>query len=74
MAEFKVDRIITRDRSSGKHHLRFVINGHTYANEQDNLDDAGAYDVVPELPEDIDSAKFCKRCFPEMHDHPITNE
>jgi len=63
-----VERIITRDRSSGMHHLRLVINGKTYTQETDNLDAAGAYDVVPELPEDIESAKFCKRCFPELHD------
>lgn len=67
MPEFDVQRIITRDRSSGMHHLRFVVNGRTYANEQDNLDDADKYDIV-ELPEDIQASKWCRRCFPELWD------
>ena len=73
MVEPKVERIITRDDSTGMHHLRFVINGKTYTQEADNLDDAGQYTVVDELPEDIEGANFCARCFPELHDHPIAN-
>jgi hypothetical protein len=68
MPEFDVERIITRDNSSGMHHLRLVVNGKTFVQEADNLDDAGAYTIVPDLPEDIESVEFCRRCFPELHD------
>ena len=68
MADFEVERIITRDRSSGHYHIRLVVNGKTYTQEADNLDTSGAYDVMPDLPEDIESAQFCRRCFPELHD------
>ena len=69
-----VERIITRDRISGMYHLRLVVNGKTYTQEADNLDDAGEYDIVPQLPEDIESAKWCDRCFPQLHDHPINTQ
>lgn len=73
MPDYDVERIITRDNSSGMHHLRLVVNGKTYTQEADNLDDAAGYTVVP-LPEDIESSNWCRRCFPELHDpHPIAN-
>ena len=73
--ERQVEKIITRDRSSGTIHLRLRVNGQLYTQEGCNLDDAGAYDILPELPEDMESAQFCRNDFPQMHDpRPTTPE
>lgn len=74
MPDYNVERIITEDVSSGMIHLRLKVNGKMYSHEGCNLDDAGAYRVLPALPEDMEAALFCRNDFPEMHDpHPITN-
>jgi hypothetical protein len=74
MPDKAIEKIITRDRSSGRYHIRLNVNGRIFAQEQCNLDDAGAYEIVSALPEDIDSVKLCRNCFPTLHDNPITNE
>ena len=66
-----IERVLTKDRSSGTIHLRLRMNGRFYSQEGCNLDQAGDYEILPALPEDIDSAKFCRTDFPEFHDpHP----
>lgn len=75
MGEYsKVEKIITRDKSSGMIHLRLSVNGKLYAQEGCNTDDAGDYEVLDELPEDMESALFCKSDFPSMHDPRHTTD
>lgn len=62
------DRVITRDKSSGMIHLRLRFNGKLYVQEGCNTDDAGDFDILPHLPEDMEVAKFCRNDFPDMHD------
>lgn len=68
MFETPVERIITRDNSSGMHHVRIRINGKTYTQEADNLDASGEYTVVDGPPET--GVLWCERCFPEIEAHP----
>ena len=56
------------DRSSGMIHVRYRIDGKLRVNEGCNLDDAGAYDVIPDLPSPLDIAKLCRNDFPQAHD------
>jgi hypothetical protein len=66
------EQITTRDRSSGRFHKRYIINGRTVVDERCNLDQAGAYDVMPQVsrasrgdgvPIGTDPALLCKFCF-----------
>lgn len=62
----EVSRVITRDRSSGRVHVRLFVNGQPLTDERCNLDDAGAYEVVPdEAIAELDRDALCRRCFPE---------
>ena len=63
-----VSIVLTRDRSSGRIHRRFRVEGiEGYASyELDNLDQAGAYDVIPDLSTVGDEGELCKRCFGEL--------
>jgi hypothetical protein len=63
-----VQRLITKDRSSGMIHLRLVVDGKSFTQEGCNLDDAGEYDVLDDLPADIDISMLCRNDFPMMHD------
>ncbi len=63
-----VQRIITKDRSSGMIHLRLVVDGKEFTQEGCNLDDAGSHDTLEDLPTDIDLSMFCRNDFPLMHD------
>ena len=56
--------VFTRDRSSGRVHKRIVtLNGLIpYGGEQDNLDDAGEYDLI-DSTEDVEPGDLCERCF-----------
>ena len=60
------DIILTRDRSSGRIHRRVRLEGERELRtaEGDNLDEAGAYDVLDSL-DDTDPADLCERCFPK---------
>lgn len=70
---FDVERVVTRDRSSGIIHLRLKVNGKEYTQEGCNLDDAGDFEVLPDLPEDIESVMLCRNDFPQFHDpHPAS--
>ncbi len=64
----KIERIITQDRSSGMIHLRLKVNGNLYTQEGCNLDQAGEYDILTDLPEQVDLNRFCATDFPQMHD------
>lgn len=59
-----VETVYTRDRSSGRIHIRTKVNGELQAFEADNLDDAGAFDEIPEAEALAADADQCERCFP----------
>lgn len=56
------DIVLTRDRSSGRIHKRLRAGKALATFEACNLDDAGAFDVLFELPANPD---LCRRCFAE---------
>lgn len=62
--------VYTRDSSSGKVHRRIQTeSGELMSFESDNLDDAGAYEVIDALQlADVDPAALCERCFPALPD------
>jgi hypothetical protein len=61
------DTVLTRDTTSGRIHKRVQLDGRLLVDERDNLDDAGAYEVVTEADiEDLPVAVFCRHCFPEL--------
>lgn len=67
------DRVITRDVSSGVHHLRIKVGNHFYA--QEPCPDGGeTYSIVAELPEDIESVAYCGFCFPDLQVNQPTTE
>jgi hypothetical protein len=57
------ETIYTRDLSSGRVHKRILIEGKAASLEADNLDDAGAYEVITTL-DGVEPADLCQRCFP----------
>lgn len=58
--------VLTRDMSSGRVHKRYLTETGSLASlEADNLDQAGAYEVI--APDALDAAEpgdLCVRCFP----------
>ncbi len=69
----EVKQVTTRDVSSGRFHHRYLIDGKSYVQEQDNLDTAGAYEVMPRgtradrgdgVPVGTDPSLLCGNCFP----------
>lgn len=56
--------IVIRDESSGRYHRAFRIGDLLATPEACNRDDAGAYEIVPEVPEDAEHDQLCQRCFP----------
>ena len=54
--------ILTRDTSSGTVHKRVTLGDGLATLEGDNLDDAGEYEVIPELEEE-DYQHLCRNCF-----------
>jgi hypothetical protein len=77
MAFVQAEELVTRDLSSGKVHKRYRIPGlpGLLTAEGDNLDQAGAYEMVldpSELDRDTD---YCRRCYPPgRRDEPMTDE
>lgn len=60
-----VDQVLTRDRSSGRIHMKLRYLGHLYVQEGCNTDDAGASDEV--TWEDVEKAELhqlCRNDFP----------
>ncbi len=59
------EEVLTRDLSSGRIHRRYLTESGALASiEADNLDDAGAYEVIdPKAVEDADPADLCRNCF-----------
>lgn len=55
--------VVTRDRSSGMVHLRVRRGKQLLSDEACNLDDAGEFDILAEIP--TDDANLCARCFPD---------
>ena len=55
--------VLTRDRSSGHVHKRVRLGSGLATLEGDNLDEAGACEVLDTLA-DVDPADLCQRCFP----------
>jgi hypothetical protein len=60
-----VSIVLIRDRSSGRIHRRARIEGITglMAYEADNADQAGVFDVIPDLSTVSDDLDLCGRCF-----------
>ena len=61
--------IFTRDLSSGRIHRRIVIDGKSYSIEQDNLDQAGDFEIITaDTLSDAEPEALCRNCFPEKQD------
>jgi hypothetical protein len=61
-----MDAVILRDKSSGRFHRAAQDDhGQLLSHEADNLDSSGAFEVVEQLPPDVDNDLLCKRCFME---------
>ena len=62
--------ILIQDRSSGRIHRRGRIDGipGLLSLEGDNADEAGAFDVIPDLSRVSDEALLCVRCFGPLDD------
>lgn len=67
-----LQRVVTRDLSSGRFHKRYRIAGRMYSQEGCNLDQAGGYEVMPRqsrgidgrgVPVGTDPALLCENCF-----------
>jgi len=59
-----------RDASSGRIHRRARVQGipGLMAYEGDNADDAGVFEVIPDLSTLSDEAALCRRCFGDLDD------
>jgi hypothetical protein len=55
--------VLTRDKSSGRVHRRMRLGDGLATLEGDNLDEAGAYEVLVTLA-NVDPADLCRNCFP----------
>jgi len=69
--ERNVTPILTRDRSSGKYHERYVVvqtdgGERMVTDERCQADQSGKFDVVDELPEAADRNVLCYYCFPPV--------
>lgn len=61
----ELETVLTRDSSSGRIHRRTVVEGGLATLEGDNLDDAGAYEVITlDQLADAEPDQLCERCFP----------
>lgn len=69
-----VEEIVTRDNSSGRFHKRYRIGDRLLVDERCNLDQAGDFEVMPQMsraidgrgvPVGTDATMLCKWCFPE---------
>ena len=63
MGTVEGDLVFTRDKSSGQIHKRIRLGTGLATLEGDNLDEAGAYEVLDTLAE-VDPSDLCERCFP----------
>ena len=64
-----MDAVILRDKSSGRFHRAAQDEaGQLLSHEADNLDESGEYEILDQLPPDVDNDKLCKRCFTEQPD------
>ena len=68
-----MQEVTTRDRSSGRFHIRVLYGGRMLVDERCNLDQAGAYDIMPRgtradrgrgVPVGTDDKMLCQYCFP----------
>ena len=64
--------VLVQDRSSGRVHRRGRVEGipGLMAYEGDNSDQAGAFDVIPDLSRISDEALLCTRCFGPLDEGP----
>ena len=62
--------VLVQDRSSGRVHRRGRVEGipGLMAFEGDNSDEAGAFDIIPDLSRISDEAMLCTRCFGPVDD------
>jgi len=58
--------VLTQDRSTGVIHRRVRLAGHLASLEGCNLDDAGAYDVIPSIGASTQPFRFCQRCAADL--------
>jgi len=56
--------VYTRDKSSGRIHKRVQLGDGLATLEGDNLDEAGAYEILDTLA-DSDPDDLCVNCFPK---------
>lgn len=56
--------VLTRDKSTGRVHKRVQIGDGLATLEGDNLDEAGAYEILTTLA-DMDPDDLCRNCFPK---------
>jgi hypothetical protein len=60
----EVEALVIRDLSSGRYHRAFREGDNLATFEGDNLDQAGEYEIVPEVPEGVEYHLLCQRCYP----------
>ena len=64
MGDELIEQVVWRDHSSGRFHLAARVGEKVYlTSEADNLDVAGPHDILEDLPENVDDALLCERCF-----------
>lgn len=56
--------VVIRDVSSGRYHRAARIGDSLATPEACNRDQAGAYEVLVDVPEDAEHDQLCERCFP----------
>ena len=63
------EEVLTRDVTSGRIHRRTMVDGQVMTFEQDNLDSAGAYEVITaDQLANAEPGELCERCFPPVGD------
>ncbi|MBA3585070.1 MAG: hypothetical protein H0W36_11185 [Gemmatimonadetes bacterium] len=68
-----LERVLTRDRSSGRIHERFRDGNRLLSGEACNLDDAGEFDVIGDVA-DVPADRLCRYCFSDPGTDPIPDE
>ena len=67
------DVLLTRDLSSGRVHKRTRIGIRLATIEGDNLDQSGAFEIIPSI-DGIPESDRCENCFPRPAFEATVNE
>lgn len=74
MTDELIEAVVWRDLSSGRmHQASRLPNGQIQTSEACNLDDAGAHEILEELPEGFTDEDLCERCYGHPDSRPTLN-